>query len=90
MKYRVGEPIKCVGDIGVIFIKGKWYKIDDYNDDNIFVISEYGSKCGFTIDVRYNADNQKYYKFDEGFITIREMRKNKLKKLNESDTREII
>lgn len=61
-----------------IVTKGKWYIITEIDNEHIRISSDAGLFFKYRL-----IFNELYYSFDDFFMTIKELRKLKLKKINE-------
>ncbi len=83
---RVGECVVCIKDIGdgtyipelLFYKKGDIYRITGVYPHGVYTIKARTFSFYFTI-----LHSEQYYYFDDYFITLKECRKNKLKKINE-------
>lgn len=77
------EPVYCIKqfeELNVcLFLKGKTYNVIEVNEYTIAIVGEKDRTLSFNIRSPFNK-----YTTPNHFITIREYRKQKLEKLNES------
>ncbi len=76
---RVGDKYICIKNIPEYFTKGKIYSISYIESSNFFITGDNGYDMSFYI---HRPKANTYVSYDH-FIKLNEMRKSKLKKLNE-------
>lgn len=81
---KVGDKVYCIKSIikyNFFFIIGNSYKIKNVSNNNktIFILDDNNVTMPFEI----YYPNDDFYKFNEYFITHKQLRKQKLEKINE-------
>ena len=71
--FKVGDVVVCKKKLDFYLVKDKQYKIDEISYDIVYI-----NTFGFLIKGTYAY----YFRFNDYFITLIELRKQKLKKLN--------
>jgi len=90
--YKIGDKLRCTKDRGIMNLAGKEYEIKKLNiKDNVIsvYIEDYSNKifnyCDYRIFKINEDDHAKTWLLSDHFMSLKEERKLKLKKLNESN-----
>lgn len=93
MKYRVGDKVYCIKDkkspdgkdtVGMIlYSKGNFYTIKNYRDGNYLDLSSNIDNFSFAFFLYEAVPN--IWLFNEYFITLKDLRKQKLQRLYETN-----
>jgi len=82
---KEGDKVYCSSDCEFFFTSGNFYTIDCYNeiDKYVIIIDNNNCKVLFSLDKeKYFSEIGELYYFDNIFISIKDIRKQKLTKID--------